>query len=85
MKADKPLRKKKSFLEMAMHRARKVDFVRKMALIEYQSEESSSHISVNSQICVPKREVRSIRGNRPEDNSFYGDKGCTPLKCFLPA
>jgi hypothetical protein len=48
MKADKPLRKKKSFLEFALHRARKVDFVRKMALVEYQSEESSSHISVDS-------------------------------------
>jgi hypothetical protein len=48
MKADKPQRKKKSFLEYALHRTRKVDFIRKMELIEYQSEESSSHISVDS-------------------------------------
>ena len=80
MRADKPLRKKKSFLEYALRSVRKVDFVRKAGLIEYQSEESSSHLSVDSQFCTQRRERPSgIRGERPDDNSFYDIKG---FKCI---
>ena len=80
MRADKPLRKKKSFLEYALRSVRKVDFVRKAGLIEYESDESSSHLSVDSHICNLRRErPAGIRGNRPEDNSFYDIKG---FKCI---